>query len=91
MNETSIIAVIFLTGIILIVQRSERRARRMAAIFAAAVFFLMRHAAIGQGDEGIAWRALAVALVLNALFWFLIGRYNPPKQQGEITVIGMDD
>lgn len=91
MNATTILAVIFLTVIIFIVQRSERRARRMGAVFAVCVFFLMRHAAIGQGDEGLAWRALIIALAVNAAFWFLIGRYNPPKAQAEITVIGMDD
>lgn len=38
-----------------------------------------------------AWIALILALVLNFLFWALIGRYNPVHSSDEIQVIGMDD
>jgi len=35
---------------------------------------------------------LALALVLNLLFWLLIGRYNPVASSDKnIRVIGMDD
>jgi hypothetical protein len=38
-----------------------------------------------------AWVALAAAVVLNLLFWLLIGRYNPVGSSDRIQVIGMDD
>jgi hypothetical protein len=38
-----------------------------------------------------AFVAFIAALILNFLFWVLIGRYNPVGQKGEIQVIGMDD
>ncbi len=91
MNETTLFAVIFMTLLLLLVQRSEKRARRVALVFAVCVFLLMRHASIAQEDEGMAWRALLIAVVINSAFWFLIGRYNPPRTNNEITVIGMDD
>lgn len=37
-----------------------------------------------------AWLGLAVALLLNGLFWLMIGRYNPVDAD-KIQVIGMDD
>jgi hypothetical protein len=43
----------------------------------------------------VAWRttiiAAITALVLNFLFWFVIGRYNPPRSSDEIKVLGMND
>jgi hypothetical protein len=35
-------------------------------------------------------RAWLAALVLNGLFWMLIGRYNPPRSSEEILVIGLE-
>jgi hypothetical protein len=32
-----------------------------------------------------------VALVVNFLFWALIGRYNPAASSDDIRVLGMDD
>lgn len=43
----------------------------------------------------VAWNttntAALTALIFNGLFWFLIGRYNPPKSSDAITVIGLKD
>lgn len=43
----------------------------------------------------VAWRttniAAVSAVVLNFLFWFLIGRYNPPRSSDEIKVLGLND
>lgn len=91
MTETTIFAILFMTILLLLVQRSEARARRIALIFAVAVFVLMRHAAIANDQEAIAWNALLIAVAINSIFWFFVGRYNPPRQHDEITVIGMDD
>jgi len=35
--------------------------------------------------------AVVWALVLNFIFWALIGRYNPPGSSDEIKVIGLKD
>jgi uncharacterized membrane protein len=35
--------------------------------------------------------AAGIALVLNVIFWVLIGRYNPAKDSEDIRVLGMDD
>jgi hypothetical protein len=32
-----------------------------------------------------------VALVVNFLFWLLIGRYNPVGSSEDIQVLGLDD
>ncbi len=40
------------------------------------------------------WEAvlgLLIALVLNGLFWVLIGRYNPVSSSDDIRVMGLDD
>lgn len=34
---------------------------------------------------------LGIALLFNAVFWVLIGRYNPVNSSDEIRVLGMDD
>jgi hypothetical protein len=35
--------------------------------------------------------AVVSALVINLLFWALLGRYNPPGSSDAIKVYGMDD
>jgi hypothetical protein len=46
-------------------------------------------------QSSLAWNttnmAAIAALVLNWLFWFLIGRYNPPRSSDAIKVLGMND
>lgn len=80
-----------LVFLLFLVQRSEKKARRMVFLLSTFMFFVMRQFAIDQGDEGMVWRALVIALVANFLFWFIIGRYNPTGTSDDITVIGMDD
>lgn len=91
MTDPNFIIPAFLTFLLLLVQRSERKARRLVFILFAVMFLAIRHMCIDWGVEWVAWRALAIAFVLNFIFWFLIGRYNTPKSSDEITVIGMDD
>lgn len=38
-----------------------------------------------------AWLALGLAIVLNVIYWLIVGRYNPVASSDEIQVIGMDD
>lgn len=48
-----------------------------------------------QNMSAVAWNttnwAAFGALVFNFLFWFLIGRYNPPHSSDDIKVLGMND
>jgi Na+/H+-dicarboxylate symporter len=49
---------------------------------------------VARNQNAIAWNttnwAAAAALIFNLLFWFLIGRYNPPRSSDDIIVIGRD-
>ena len=49
---------------------------------------------VARNMSTIAWNttnwAAAAAVIFNLLFWFLIGRYNPPHSSDEIIVIGRD-
>jgi hypothetical protein len=50
---------------------------------------------IRQNAQIIAWNtvnmAVLAAVVFNLLFWFLIGRYNPPGTSDDIIVFGKND
>lgn len=91
MNETTVFTTIFMGLLLFLVQRTEKKARRMAWFFSLCIFLMIRHVAYTQGSESSAWNGLLIAAILNALFWFFIGRYNPPKSSDAIQVIGMDD
>lgn len=91
MNETTVFTAVFMSLLLFLVQRAEKKARRMAWFFAICIFLMIRHVAYRQGDESTAWTGLLIAAIINAVFWFLIGRYNPPKSSDSIQVIGMDD
>ena len=91
MNETTVYTAVFMSLLFFLVQRAEKKARRMAWFFAICIFLMIRHVAYTQGDESTAWSGLLLAAFLNSLFWFFIGRYNPPKSSDSIQVIGMDD
>lgn len=83
---------IILTGLLLLIQRSERKRRLLVALVMLVPVELIRRFTIIRGVEGEMWAALGIALVLNFFFWLLIGRYNPVrKSEDEIQVIGMDD
>jgi len=55
-----------------------------------APILLLRHYAMSRGVESEAWTAFIIALILNFLFWALIGRYNPVASK-EVHVLGLDD
>lgn len=78
-----------LAFLILLVQRTEPKRRRWIALLALAAGELVRRYIVYRGwhTEG-AW-AFGAALVLNVLFWVLIGRSNPPRSsEDEIEVLG---
>jgi hypothetical protein len=83
---------IIFTGLLLLIQRSERKRRLLVALVMLVPVELIRRFTIIRGVEGEMWTALGIALVLNFFFWLLIGRYNPVrKSEDEIQVFRMDD
>ncbi|NWF68641.1 MAG: hypothetical protein HXY40_06120 [Chloroflexi bacterium] len=78
-------------GLLFTVFRVEAKHRRIVGLSVVLGLFMVYQYALGHRSEGEYWLALGVAGVLNALFWLLIGRYNPPRSDEEIKVIGLDD
>ncbi|MBZ0298441.1 MAG: hypothetical protein K8J31_01815 [Anaerolineae bacterium] len=75
-----------------LVQRTELRRRRIATLVVVVVGLLTLYWANFRdlGREFV--YSLLAALILNFLFWLLVGRYNPVGDSDEsIQVIGMDD
>jgi hypothetical protein len=103
------------SGLLLVVQRSERNRRLVSLIIMVGVATIVSGYGIYRIShncdlffrqmcalETFKGRALAIAyntnnlslftaLVLNLLFWVLIGRYNPTGSSDAIKVLGMDD
>lgn len=102
-------------GLLIIVQRAERKRRLATAIIMGIAGVLVwRYGLYRIGSECDApWRvlcsspviqqraqaiavmtvnwALVSAVVINLLFWALVGRYNPPGSSDSIKVYGMDE
>lgn len=75
-----------------IIQRTEAQKRRIVILTMLVVLELLRRFIVYRdiNTEGII--AFLIALILNFLFWAIIGRYNPVKSSDEtIKVYGMDD
>jgi hypothetical protein len=106
---------LILSGLLLIVQRSEQKRRLVSLLIMVGVativtgygiyrlshecdLFFQQMCALetfkGRAQT-IAYNtnnlSLLTALVLNLIFWVLIGRYNPPGSSDAIKVLGMDD
>lgn len=79
------------TVIILMVQRAERRRRLVVALFMLVIGILIQRYAASWELHTEAQLGFVVALVLNFLFWMLIGRYNPVGSSDDIQVLGLDD
>lgn len=90
-TEYLVIYTIVLGLLIFFVQRTEAKRRLVVLIIMGIPFLLLRNLAVFRDVEREAWTGLAIALVLNFLFWALIGRYNPVGSSDEIQVLGMDD
>jgi hypothetical protein len=92
MDTASLLALTGLYTILLFpVFRVEAKHRRIVAFVTFIIFLLLYDFNAGRGIVGEGWLAFFLALVLNCLFWVLIGRYNPPRSDDEIKVIGLDD
>ena len=92
-TEYVILLTLFISGMLLIVQRSERKYRRVVfLLFMLSAGLLLRDFVISRQIEREGYTALALSLVINFLFWLLIGRYNPVgSSDSNIQVLGMDD
>jgi hypothetical protein len=88
--QTLALLTLFFSLLFFIYQRSQRSARRMILFLMVAPLLLLRHYAMSRGVETEAWVALFISIILNFLFWALIGRYNPVASK-EVRVMGLDD
>ncbi len=77
--------------IIFVIQRTEAKRRRVVTLIMLLVLLVLIWLinTLGAWGEGIV--GLFLALVLNGLFYVLIGRYNPVGSSDDIHVLGMDD
>ena len=82
---------LLLSGLFLIIQRTEAKKRTIVLLSMSIVFILIRNWIVYRDLEREGWFALMIALFLNFLFWLLIGRYNPVGSSDEIKVLGLDD
>jgi len=88
---TLVLLAIAFTLMLLLVQRAEAKRRLVVAVIMLVPAELLRRYVFYRDVHTEAWIALIFALVFNAAFWLLIGRYNPVHSSDEIQVIGMDD
>ncbi|MCY3780439.1 MAG: hypothetical protein OXG78_09040 [Chloroflexi bacterium] len=90
-NYVALIAVT-VTLLLLMIQRTEPKRRRLAIFVVVLCSLVIRHNAFLKGDlHDETLVAFLIALVLSLLFWLLIGRYNPVKSEDNVRVLGMDD
>lgn len=84
---------IIFSFLLFLIQRTEHKARFWVATLIIITAGILLHNFVryrALESEGLL--ALALALLLNFLYWFVIGRYNPVKNSDDtIKVIGMDD
>lgn len=91
LNYLAMISVL-VTLLLIMVQRAELGRRRLAAGIVIICLLIIRHNAFIKNDlyeETLL--AFVLGLFLSALFWLLVGKYNPPGASDEIRVFGMDD
>lgn len=90
-NYVTLIA--FVVSLLLImIQRAERKRRRLAIGVVLICFLVIRHNTTIKphlNEETVV--AFGIGFLISALFWLLIGRYNPVGSSDAIEVIGMDD
>lgn len=82
---------LILSAILFIIQRSEAKKRRGVAIVMGLFGIVVVWYINTRQIWGEAILALIAALILNLLFWLLIGRYNPVGSSDNIRVLGLDD
>ncbi len=83
---------LFAIGVMmLLVQRTERKRRLLVSAGMLVIGVVVIWYVDYRDLHSEAQLAFVVALVLNWLFWALIGRYNPPKNSDDMKVLGLDD
>lgn len=75
----------------LMFQRTEAKRRLVVAVGIGLVGILVQRYANYREYHTEAIVALILAIVINGLFWVLIGRYNPVASSDDMKVLGMDD
>lgn len=91
-DNYQLLLTVFFSLMFFTIQRTETQYRRrvfvLFAIFPGVLMFIyMSYLTLLSAF----WNALLIALILNLLFWIVIGRYNPVRSSEEIQVLGMDD
>ncbi len=90
-NYIGLIAVL-VASLLVMIQRTEPKRRRLAAIVVLPLLLILRQYAFRKGDLHVETLiAFLIGILLSGLFWLLIGRYNPVGSDSEVKVIGMDD
>ena len=78
--------------LLMMVQRVEAKRRRMVAGLVFLALLLIRQNAFIKGDlHEETLLAIGLGLLINAMFWLLVGRYNPVGSSDDIQVMGLDD
>ena len=87
--------VFILTGLIgfllFLIQRAEPKSRRLVIVLTIFPSIFIRNFILYRDIETEGWLSLAIALLLNFMFWVLVGRYNPVTSSDQIKVLGLDD
>ena len=86
-----ILLVLSFGTVIFVIQRTEAKRRRIVLIVMFLVLLVLGWLVNIRGAWGEAVVGLLIALVLNGLFYLLIGKYNPVGSSDDIHVLGMDD
>ena len=82
---------LIMSFLILLIQRTERKARRLIMMLTLVPGFLLLDFILQRNIETAGLLALFLSLFLNFMFWALIGRYNPVASSDEIKVLGLED
>jgi hypothetical protein len=92
-TEYVVLLTLFISSMMLIVQRSERKYRRIVfLLFLFTAGILLRNFVVYREIESEGWLSLGLSLLINFFFWLFIGRYNPVgSSDSNIQVLGMDD
>ena len=91
MNNLITLTIIFSLAF-LIFQRTERKRLWLIAVFMVVPLLAITwYWASFKDQERVFIFAVGISLVLNALFWLLYGRRNPPGSSDDIKVIGSEE
>lgn len=86
-----ILLVLSLGTVFFVIQRTEAKRRRIVIFVMLLVLLVLGWLINIRSAWGEAALGLIIALMLNGLFYALIGRYNPVGSSDDIHVLGMDD